>query len=128
MDSRASWPAEMKKMVVKLATEVESNLIAYNGATNVLFFCKPATEKRDDIPGDPLPQITSTVCIQDPLQCLEECQLTIVLARSRYLYVAGINVVRLFLNQYCHIRINIINFFKPFPNPYSQQLHNHHHE
>ena len=38
MDSRASWPARMKKMVVKLATEVESNLIAYNGAANRSFF------------------------------------------------------------------------------------------
>jgi hypothetical protein len=49
---------------------------------------------------------------QDPLQHLEEYQLTIVLARSRYLYDTEINVivividivVRLFLNdQYCHI-------------------------
>ena len=89
----------MKKKVVDLAMEMKPNLVAYNGAAKLLSSCnKPATGKRDDISGDPLPQTTSTVCIQDPLQRLEECQLTIVLARSRYLSVAGINVVRLFLN------------------------------
>ena len=101
MDSRASWPKRIKKKVVDLATKAESNLIAYNGATACY------RQKRDYIP---LPQTTSTVCIQDPLQHLEKYQLTIVLARSGCLYVAEINVVvvvvivRLFLNsQYCHI-------------------------
>jgi hypothetical protein len=60
-------PADMKKKVVDGAREVGSNLIAYNGARASCY-----DQKRDYIPGDPLPQTTSTVCIQDPLQRLEE--------------------------------------------------------
>ena len=60
-------PALMKQEVVKGARKVGSNLIAYNGARASCY-----DQKRDYIPGDPLPQTTSTVCIQDPLQRLEE--------------------------------------------------------
>jgi hypothetical protein len=90
------WPQRMKKLVRDLAVEgfsidkplatdsTHNNrfLIAYNG---VFTYCGAANKKRDDIPGDPLPQTTSTVCIQAPLQHLEECRLTIVLAPSRCL-------------------------------------------
>jgi hypothetical protein len=60
-------PAGMKKEVVDGARKVGPNLIAYNGARASCY-----DQKRDYIPGDPLPQTTSTVCIQDPLQRLEE--------------------------------------------------------
>ena len=60
-------PADRKKEVVDGAREVGSNLIAYNGARASCY-----DQKRDYILGDPLPQTTSTVCIQDPLQRLEE--------------------------------------------------------
>jgi len=61
-------PARMKQEgVVDGAREVGSNLVAYNGARASCY-----DQKRDYIPGDPLPQTTSTVCIQDPLQRLEE--------------------------------------------------------
>jgi hypothetical protein len=93
---RELWSKRMKKKVIELAAEASSIafsmekpsghlLIAYNG---FLFSCdaaNEANEKRDDILGDPLPQTTSTVCIQAPLQHLEECRLTIVLAPSRCL-------------------------------------------
>jgi hypothetical protein len=94
-----SWPKSMKDLVLLLATEgfmMENPsiqalgealldgrfIIAYNGAHSS---CGIVTKKRDDIPGDPLPQTTSTVCIQAPLQHLEECLLTIVLVLSRCL-------------------------------------------
>jgi hypothetical protein len=60
-------PAGMKQEVVEGAREEGSNLVAYNGARASCY-----DQKRDYIPGDPLPQTTSTVCIQDPLQRLEE--------------------------------------------------------
>ena len=92
------WPKRMKTLVRELAADgfiLENHsrqeisealadrryLFAYNGARS----CGIVTKKRDDIPGDPLPQTTSTVCIQAPLQHLEECRLTIVLVLSRCL-------------------------------------------
>jgi hypothetical protein len=94
------WPKLMKDFVRQLATQgypletlsvqeiseaITDGLlkIAYNGARGSCGV--PTTLKRDDIPGDPLPQTTSTVCIQAPLQHLEECRLTIVLVLSRCL-------------------------------------------
>jgi hypothetical protein len=87
------WPGRMKDLVIEFAVEaivmeellteaVSDRLpIAYNGARS----CGVLTKKRDNIPGDPLSQTTSTVCIQAPLQHLEEYRLTIVLAPSRCL-------------------------------------------
>ncbi|KAN0074824.1 Peptidase S8/S53 domain containing protein [Elaphomyces granulatus] len=54
-------PELMKKEVVEGAREVGSNLIAYNGARASCY-----DQKRDYIPGDPLPQTTSTL---DPGAC-----------------------------------------------------------
>ncbi|KAN0068937.1 Peptidase S8/S53 domain containing protein [Elaphomyces granulatus] len=54
-------PALMKQEVVKGARKVGSNLIAYNGARASCY-----DQKRDYIPGDPLPQTTSTL---DPGAC-----------------------------------------------------------
>jgi hypothetical protein len=100
ISQREFWPKRMKHLVNTLAAggftleiekyspqaideAVEDNRFrfAYNGARS----CDIITKKRDDIPGDPLPQTTSTVCIQAPLQHLEECRLTIVLVLSRCL-------------------------------------------
>jgi hypothetical protein len=105
----------MKAAVMDLAREADKALgqdllIAYNGATGLFSCSKRPTKKRDNIHEDPFPQ---TVCIQAPLLHLEECQLTIVLA-PRCLYVAGINVAWLFLNQHCHIRITPVSFLEPF--------------
>jgi hypothetical protein len=127
-DERELWPARMKEKVVDLATEArearkrvvfkEINrdlLIAYNGAGGAgyipesLDFCKiifGGHRKRDDIPGDPF---SETVCIQAPLQCLEECLLSIALG-PRCLHIAVINVVWLIPNRHCHIKIIIFNF------------------
>ncbi|KAN0067351.1 Peptidase S8/S53 domain containing protein [Elaphomyces granulatus] len=54
-------PALMKQEVVNGARKVGSNLIAYNGARASCY-----DQKRDYIPGDPLPQTTSTL---DPGAC-----------------------------------------------------------
>jgi hypothetical protein len=117
MDNQADWSENMKALVMKLAREEASDglPLAYNGAASLSSSCdEPATKKRDNIQGDPF---SETVCIQAPLLRLEECQLTIVLA-PRCLYIAGINVVRFFLNQHCHIKIIIVNFLEPFPIQY----------
>ena len=67
---RKEWAGSMKAKVISLAHKFSfgSELrIANNGAAG-LRCNRPATRKRDNSPGGPLPQ--TTVCIHSPFQCL----------------------------------------------------------